>query len=83
MSNCKLIDRFGNWELYSDGSLCHDGYYWITADRLKEPLWIRHLSEKRWINWNTFIPAYMKALAIIDCKKLEIIVQYEADTFYN
>jgi len=72
----KTMKKFGKWIVESDGNMCYDDFYWIMADMLKENNWMRHLSEKAWINWNEFIPAYFYALSIIGCKRLEIVIEY-------
>lgn len=50
-----------DWYVDGEGYLCHKGeYYEIDPDRLAEN-WIGHMARKRWVNMNTFIPAYIEA----------------------
>lgn len=53
--------RRSDWYIDEEGYLCHKGeYYEIDPDRLAEN-WIGHMARKRWVNMNTFIPAYIEA----------------------
>ena len=59
---------FGDWKVDRKGNLSYDNdRYFIANDRLNNDNWIIHLSEKGWINWNDFIPAYFQA-----CKNAKI-----------
>ena len=50
-----------DWYVDGEGYLCHKGeYYEIDPGRLSEN-WIARMSHKRWVNMNTFIPAYIEA----------------------
>lgn len=44
---------------------CEKAGYTIHADQLRNEDWILHMTEKRWVNFNDFIPAYFLALKII------------------
>tara|TARA_R110000868_G_scaffold185711_3_gene427737 strand:+ start:832 stop:1059 length:228 start_codon:yes stop_codon:yes gene_type:complete len=75
MSNKKDI-QIGDWVVYKNGDMEYDNYYFIDNSRLNEENWLLHLSEKGWINFEHFIPAYLKA-----CKNANI--QYvKIKTFY-
>jgi len=57
--------RSGNenadWTIGADGTMRHkkNGYL-IEGFRLSEN-WLDHMSEKRWVDMNTFVPAYITA----------------------
>ena len=57
----KTANTFGQWEVDKFGNMEFRKYYFISRERLSSKNWILHLSEKRWIVWNDFIPAYMQA----------------------
>ena len=67
---------FGKWVVSKNGDMCHDNKYDIISSRLTEENWIIHLSEKVWINWNEFIPAYLQALRNANIKKVTILSDY-------
>lgn len=54
--------QIGKWNVKKNGDMCYDGWYLIHANRLTKEDWITHLFEKRWIDFNEFIPAYFQAL---------------------
>lgn len=55
------IEDKNQWKVREDGSIDNEGAtYYIPACRLGEN-WIAHLSEKRWVDMNKFIPAYIEA----------------------
>ena len=62
MSKEKEIKQFGSWEVSPKGDMNHDGRYSIPSNRLTEDNWIIHMQEKGWIDFNTFLPAYLQAL---------------------
>jgi hypothetical protein len=69
--------KFGKWEVGPDGEMTYDGdRYWIEKERLTEEDWILHLSEKAWIDWNEFIPAFLQALENAKIKKVTILAYY-------
>lgn len=69
---------FGSWKVDSDGDLVHpERGYDITSDRLDEKDWILHLSEKSWVNFNDFIPAYLYALSLAGISEVSIATQYQ------
>jgi len=39
--------------------------------------WFIHLSGKRWIDWNEFIPAYIQALKHARIKEISFITEYD------
>lgn len=63
-----------DWKIAEDGTLLdQDGHdYNIEGDRLAESDWILHLSGKGWVDLNTFIPAYFKALSKRGIKEITI-----------
>ena len=67
----KCIEKLGKWELFKDGSMTYNGYYHIAADRLDEA-WIEHLEGKVWIDFNEFIPLYIRACEINKVTKVSI-----------
>lgn len=56
----KEIDE-SDWKVGPDGSMTHeDPYYFIEGCRLDEN-WLEHMSQKKWVNMNTFVRAYIRA----------------------
>ena len=57
------------WEIQDDGTMVFKGpaspvfSYYIEGSRLTEKTWIPHMMRKKWVDLNTFIPAYFAALA--------------------
>ena len=50
------------WYLSPQGDMMNTrSGYTIEHDILKKDDWVLHLSEKRWFDANTFIPAYFEA----------------------
>lgn len=51
-----------DWAVSKDGDIKHKetGYY-IAAFRLGRENWLGHMANKRWVDFNTFIPAYIEA----------------------
>jgi len=64
---------FGKWVVSPNGDLDYDNRYFIDHSRLSED-WISHLSEKGWIVFNDFIPAYLQALRNANQKTITIKV---------
>lgn len=62
------------WDVGDDGTLYNKGFYDydIEGERLTESDWILHLSGKGWVDLNTFIPAYFKALSKRGIKEITI-----------
>lgn len=58
------VDKHGNMEHKKTG-------YYITADRLAEN-WLQHMSEKTWVNMDTFVRAYIRACYIARVKTVNI-----------
>ncbi len=59
----KQESLFGKWHVSKSGDMTYDnGRYSIYDYQLEEDNWIAHMSEKNWIDWNEFIPAYFQAL---------------------
>ena len=60
------------WMVDKDGTMVHrDTNYTIAGSRLSEN-WLQHLSEKTWVNFNTFVPAYIRACYYAGVKKVNI-----------
>lgn len=61
------------WTVEPDGSMVHNGrpFYEITGARLEEN-WLEHMSEKTWVDMNTFVPAYITACYRAGVKSVEI-----------
>ena len=61
-----------DWYIDEEGYLCHKKYYYeIAPDRLSEN-WIAHMSHKRWVDMNTFIPAYIDACRLAGVEQVKI-----------
>lgn len=61
-----------DWTVHEDGTMVHnDKGYVIEGWRLTEN-WLEHMSEKNWVDMNTFVPAYIRACYIADVQKVEI-----------
>jgi hypothetical protein len=45
----QIIARVGRWCVTTQGLVCVDEDYWISADRLDEGDWLEHLLEKDWL----------------------------------
>lgn len=68
---------FGKWTVEPDGEMTFNGgEYWIEKERLSDNDWILHLSEKGWINWNDFVPAYLQALENAEIQKVTMLAYY-------
>jgi hypothetical protein len=70
-SHTKQQTVFGKWVVSANGDLDYDNRYFIDHSRLSED-WISHLSEKGWIVFNDFIPAYLQALRNANQKTITI-----------
>ena len=68
--------QIGKWHVKENGDLEYDGYYHISGKRLIENDFIAHLFEKRWIDFNDFIPAYFQALKNIGEQYVNVRVFY-------
>ena len=69
--------NFGEWYVSIGGDLEHlQRGYFIGKDRLQEDNWLLHLSEKGWIDWNDFIPAYLQACKNAGLRKIKMITYY-------
>ena len=53
--------RFGKWIAYSSGSLYHEHNMFIPEDKILDDTWLIHMMTFEWIDFNTFIPAYLQA----------------------
>lgn len=62
---------FGKWVVCKNGDMDYNNRYFIDHARLEEN-WIQHLSEKGWIDFNDFIPAYLQALQNANKKTITI-----------
>ncbi len=66
-----------DWIITPEGDLLHPSNdYIIEADRLEEDDWVLHLMTKGWMDFNTFLPVYFKALKNRGIKKLLIKTTY-------
>lgn len=73
----KKAARFGQWTVSKDGDMGHNSGYSIFAEQLtSNNRWIAHMSEKRWIDWNEFIPAYFQALKNAGIQYTNELVHY-------
>lgn len=72
------VDIRNDWTVGADGSLRNEarGYEISAQQLLNEKNWIIHMAEKPWVNMNSFIPAYLKALARLGRKTFEIQTSY-------
>lgn len=67
------------WKIDTDGamrSLVLKGYI-IRNYEITDGNWIHHMMGKRWVDMNTFIPAYFHALKTIGVDKLTVLTYYE------
>lgn len=53
----KIIFLFGQWAITTYGVECLEMYYQISKERLWEPDWEAHMSEKSWVNKKEFSKA--------------------------
>lgn len=61
-----------DWTVTATGTMKATRYdYVIDSSRLGEN-WLEHMSEKRWVDMNTFVPAYIIACARAGVKIVEI-----------
>lgn len=78
-SRYNIIDDFSkDWEVEPDGTIISKlhPFYAISGEQLKNKDWIKHLLEKKWVDMNTFIPAYFYALKMIGQKEILITANY-------
>lgn len=65
--------RTFDWEVSEEGDLyCDDASYYIGAERLGTENWLCHMAGKKWVNFNTFIPAYIEACRRAGVKTVKI-----------
>lgn len=65
-------ERNNDWNVESDGTMSHKKYaYVIPAGRLGEN-WLEHMSEKCWVNMNTFVTAYIRACHLAGIKSVQV-----------
>ena len=66
-----------DWIITPEGDLLRPSNdYLIEADRLEEDDWMLHLMTKDWMDFNTFLPVYFKALNNKGAKKIQIKITY-------
>ena len=67
-----------DWTVSDNGDLINTRYgYEISAeDLIERDDWILHMMEKSWMNYNSFIPAYFKALEKLGKKEVTIKIAY-------
>jgi len=60
------------WRISDRGDIEHkkNGYY-IEKERLAEN-WLEHMAEKKWVDMNTFVPAYAEACHRAGVKTVKI-----------
>ena len=76
--NSKEDGTFGKWQVTKEGHMIwNQGKYEIHSTTLTRD-WIAHMFEKKWIDWNDFIPAYFQALKNAGIEKFQCIVFYKA-----
>ena len=67
----KEIDE-SDWKVDAEGSMTHEKpYYFIEASRLGEN-WLEHMSNKGWVNLDTFVRAYIRACYIARVNTVQI-----------
>lgn len=62
--------RFGKWIAYASGSLYHEDNFFIPEAKVLEDTLIIHMMTFDWIDFNTFIPAYLQACKNAGKKKI-------------
>lgn len=75
----ELVERLRNakpkwepdWTITEEGDIEHANGYYVEAERLGEN-WLEHLSKKKWVDMNTFIPAYIEACRRAGVKTVKI-----------
>lgn len=52
-----------DWTVEDDGTMIYNGRgrYVIEGYRLADENWLDHMSQKSWVDMNTFVPAYLRA----------------------
>ncbi len=66
-----------DWNISPDGELFHNTTrYQISAQELDKKDWILHMMGKRWVNFNTFIPAYFEACRRAGIDTIKMISNY-------
>lgn len=60
------------WDVTEGGLEHKENGYFIATERLTEPNWIAHLTEKTWLDMNDFIPTYFQRLNELGIHKLDI-----------
>ncbi|MBW2407165.1 MAG: hypothetical protein JRF17_07325 [Deltaproteobacteria bacterium] len=65
-----LFKRYGEWVITKYGIDSLAANYHIAKDRLDEYDWIKHMSEKTWVNIHDFERAFFMAQTMLE---LEII----------
>lgn len=65
-----LLKRYGEWVITKNGIDSLATNYHIAKDRLDEYDWIKHMSEKTWVNIHDFERAFFMAQTMLE---LEII----------
>ena len=65
-----LFKRYGEWVITKNGIDSLATNYHIAKDRLDEYDWIKHMSEKTWVNIHDFERAFFMAQTMLE---LEII----------
>lgn len=73
----KKAEVFGKWEVRKNGDMIYDkGRYAIYSTQISNDDWLLHIYEKKWNDFNEFIPAYLQALRNAGIKKLEMKIFY-------
>ena len=77
------------YEVFGDGSICIDGYYWITADRLEERdswrqnklSWPHHLYGKRFWHYSVLLDCFNKAIDASNLDGKELLKEQYKEEF--
>lgn len=81
LSRCELPKGFdeynSDWFISTDGDMMNArSCYQIGSDVLDHDDWLLHLSEKRWFDANTFIPAYFEACRRKGIRTVQMRISY-------
>jgi hypothetical protein len=60
-----LILRLGDWAICRDGIHCLYVSYFIPKEEFDEPDWIKHVTEKTWVDRGDFISIFQTAKEMV------------------
>lgn len=63
-----ILFRFGDWVVSPEGVDCLTQEYTVTKERLSENDWIRHMSEKTWVNIDDFRQALFRTQDLVELR---------------